>query len=227
MQKFVFGAKSELPSNTRLSNGYTLFDWVVRQNCFPAFWGRPISGNCCLSKEEIDFLRKRRCGILALFNDFTVSEIATNNGREAAGKAVSAAKRIGIKEGRDVAIFAEIKDGMNVNHNWMLSFAAELRKNGYLSGFLGNTDCSENFNFDSEYSHFVVAGGSAICGATRPQTDEHVYKWFPYAPSVISSDEIAFWQNGRKNFKDIQYETVYAKDETFMKNIFMQDEKEE
>ena len=51
----IFGADSSFPSNTRLTNGYTLFDWVMRKNCFPAFWGRNILGENSITEEEIEF----------------------------------------------------------------------------------------------------------------------------------------------------------------------------
>ena len=69
MQKFIFGVKSDIPANTKLTNGYTLFDWAVRKNEVPSFWTRNISGKNCLSKEEIRFLTSKKCKILLFFND--------------------------------------------------------------------------------------------------------------------------------------------------------------
>lgn len=226
MRKFIFGAKSDVPADTRLSNGYTLFDWAVRQNCFPAFWGRSVSGKDSVTKEEIDFLSARDCGLLMIFNDYSLAELAKNDGRSSAKRVIESVANLGIKGNGKHSVFVEIKEGTYINHNWMLSFAKGLEASGYSTGFIGNTDSSENFNFDSEYSHFIVAGGEAFCAATRPQTDEHVYKWIPFAPSAISQDEIILWQNGHKNFKDISYETVYAKDETVLSCIYKLNSKE-
>ena len=220
MQKFIFGARSEIPANKKLTNGYTLFDWAVRQNCFPAFWGRPISGEHAIKKEEIEFLAERDCGVLLVFDDLTLVGIAQKDGSADAERAISAAKALGAEGDGKTAIFAEIKENMNVNHNWMLSFAAGLKENGFVAGFIGNTDSSENFNFDSEFSHLVVAGGKALCFATRPETNEHVYGWTPYSPSALPVEEMAFWQNGKKNFNGLEYNTVYAKDETLLEHIF-------
>lgn len=220
MQKFIFGARSDVPANTKLTNGYTLFDWAVRQNCFPAFWGRPMSGEHSISKEEIKFLAERDCGVLLIFDDLTLVGVAKSDGTADAERAVAAAKKLGVCDDGKTAIFAEIKDNMYVNHNWMLSFASTLKANGFVAGFIGNTDSSENFNFDIEFSHFIVAGGNALCFATRPVTTEHVYKWTPYSPSALPVEKMAFWQNGKKEFNGLEYNTVYTKDEPLLEHIF-------
>jgi len=55
----IFGADSRMPANTRLTNGYTLYDWVMRMSCFPSFWGRSLIGEKAVTKEEIDFLHSK------------------------------------------------------------------------------------------------------------------------------------------------------------------------
>ena len=39
-------------------------------------------------------------------------------------------------------------------------------------------------------------------------------------PRYLPVEEMAFWQNGKKNFNGLEYNTVYAKDETLLEHIF-------
>ena len=43
--KTVFGVSSATPINKKLKNGYTMYDWVMRQKGFPAFCMRTLSGD--------------------------------------------------------------------------------------------------------------------------------------------------------------------------------------
>ena len=42
--KTVFGVNSATPINKKLKNGYTMYDWVMRQKGFPAFCMRTLCG---------------------------------------------------------------------------------------------------------------------------------------------------------------------------------------
>ncbi len=42
--KTVFGVSSVTPINKRLKNGYTMYEWVMRQKGFPAFCMRTLCG---------------------------------------------------------------------------------------------------------------------------------------------------------------------------------------
>ena len=57
----LFGVWSLAATNTKLKNGYYLFDWIMRQRCFPAFWGRPISGPDKITTDEMAFLKEKDC----------------------------------------------------------------------------------------------------------------------------------------------------------------------
>lgn len=72
----IFGVDSTLHSNTKLTNGYDLYSWVSRRNCFPAFWGRNISGNNCLTEGEVTFLHQKKCKVALIFNDLTESKVS-------------------------------------------------------------------------------------------------------------------------------------------------------
>ena len=39
----IFGVNSVTPLSKKLKNGHTVYDWVTRQKCFPAFCMRTLS----------------------------------------------------------------------------------------------------------------------------------------------------------------------------------------
>ena len=94
INQFIFGAKSKALANTRLTNGYTLFDWAMRQNCFPAFWGRSISGRNQITTEEFEFLSERDCKIAFIFDNLTEIQVSSNNGEDDAMRAVERLKEL-------------------------------------------------------------------------------------------------------------------------------------
>lgn len=133
-------------------------------------------------------------------------------------KAVEAAKALGVPQNENVAIFAEIKPEWSVNHNWMISFAQTMANNGYLPGFIGNTDSSQNFNFDRQCSHFVQATKDenrfgAVFMATEPKFEIMPEEWMPYCPSALEPEEMHLWACGKTVFGQMTADDVYAKDE--------------
>lgn len=207
--KFKFGVSSNTPSNTKLSNGYTLYDWVMRQRCFPAFWGRPISGNNAITKEEIAFLKDKGCKILLLFNDFTEAQISSNNGENDALQIVEKIHELGVPQWENIAVAVDIPSEWSVNHNWMLGFATVLNANGIVPAFIGNTDSSKNFNFDRQSSHYVQAFGSekpfeTIFGAKEPKVEGEPTTWTPFAPSALVPEDIKLWECGKMFYHDIE-----------------------
>ncbi|MBS5737117.1 MAG: hypothetical protein KHW62_03755, partial [Clostridiales bacterium] len=110
MSKFIFGVRSKTSANTKLSNGYTLYDWVMRKNCPPAFWARSISGEEIVTKDELEFLKNKNCKIALLFDELTENEVSSGNGKESAEKAIKAAQELGVPEDENIAIIAVIED---------------------------------------------------------------------------------------------------------------------
>ena len=157
--KKIFGVDSFLPSNTKLTNGYDLYSWVMRMNCFPEFWGRNISGENQLTQEEVSFLHEKNCKIALIFNDITEANVSKANGAAEAFRAIEAVRALGVPSNMSIAIFAYINPNWSISHNWMISFAHVLAENGFVPGFIGNTDSSLNFNFDRQYGHFINATG--------------------------------------------------------------------
>jgi hypothetical protein len=219
----IFGAESKEAATARLANGYDLFSWAMRRKNVPAFWGRSISGVNRLTFEEIEFLRGQNCKLALIFDELTEAGIARQNGSDDAMRAAEAARSLGVPENMGTALFAYIRGDWNVNHNWMISYAYTLIENGYIPGFIGNTDSSENFNFDRECSHYVqfmgdIGQNRTVYWATEPKSAGESDEWSPYCPSELSPEQIHLWSGSCIYYNDsaLQANTVYARDESVM-----------
>ena len=223
--KTIFGVSSATPINKKLKNGYTMYDWVMRQKSFPAFCLRTLCGEDQITANEIAFLKEKDCKIGLVIRNLTEAQVSAVNGSEDALKAVDAAKKLGVPQNQGIALFAEIKPEWSVNHNWMISFAQAVAANGYTPGFIGNTDSSKNFNFDRQCSHFVQATADvnyfgAIFMATEPKISSEPEKWEPYCPSALEPEDMSLWCCGTTTFDFVQVEDVYAKDEKVLENMW-------
>ena len=221
----IFGVSSATPITKKLKNGYTMYDWVKRQKCFPAFCMRTLSGENKITTEEIEFLKARDCKIGLVIRNLTEAKVSGINGTEDALKAVQAAKELGVPQNECIALFAEIKPEWSVNHNWMISFAQTVFANGYVPAFIGNTDSSKNFNFDRQCSHFVQATKDVNCFdaifmATEPKLDSAPEEWTPYCPSALEPEDISLWSCGTTTFDFTGVEDVYAKDNKVLENMW-------
>ncbi len=216
--KTIMGVSSAAPLNKKLKNGYTMHDWVMRQNGYPAFCLRCLTGEDAITQEEIDFLRQKDCKIGLVVRDLTEAQVSGNGDSGVAQMAVEAAKALGVPQNAGIALFVEIDPAWSVNHNWMLSFAHNLVMNGYLPGFIGNTDSAKNYNFDRQVSHYVQAtadtnGFGAVYGATEPKVDGVPESWEPYCPSALNPEDIGLWVCGTTTFDALTVNNVYACDE--------------
>lgn len=223
--KTIYGVNSTIPINKRLKNGYTMYDWVKRQKCFPDFCLRTICGEDKITVEEIKFLRSKDCKIGLVIRDLTEASVSSSNGTIDALKAVESAKKLGVPQNEGIALFAEIKPAWSVNHNWMIFFAKTVVANGYVPAFIGNTDSSKNFNFDRQCSHFVQATRAtdsygSIFMATEPKLDNMPTKWIPYCPSALEPDDVSLWSCGTTTFDFFTVEDVYAKSEKVLENMW-------
>lgn len=223
--KTIFGVSSVTPINKKLKNGYTMYDWVKRQKCFPAFCMRTLSGEGKITAEEIEFLKAKECKIGLVIRDLTEAKISGVNGTEEALNAVESAKELGVPANAGIALFAEIKPEWSVNHNWMISFAQTISANGYVPGFIGNTDSAKNFNFDRQCSHYVQATRGvdqfgAVYGATEPKCEGVPAAWEPYCPSALNAEDVQLWVCGTTTFDSLMVEDVYAKDENVLAKMW-------
>ncbi len=223
--KTIYGVKMETPINKKLKNGHTMYDWVTRKNCFPFFCMRTLAGNDKITVEEIEFLKSKRCKIGLVLNNLSEAEISAASGANSAIRAVSAAMKLGVPTNAGIALFAEIKPEWSVNHNWMLSFAQNVKAHGFVAGFIGNTDSSKNFNFDRQASHFANAARNvhffdAVFMATEPKLVTAPNKWIPYCPSAMDPMDMSFWACGITSFDEVKAENVYSRDENALANLW-------
>ena len=223
--KTIYGVKANTPITEKLKNGHTMYDWVVRKKCYPAFCMRTLAGENKITAEEIEFLKAKGCKIGLALNDLTEAEVSRTNAASAAERAVSSALELGIPANSGIALFAEIKPEWSVNHNWMISFAQVIFANGYVPGFIGNTDSSKNFNFDRQASHFADFTKAdnyldTVFMATEPKLDTIPEKWEPYCPSALDPEYMHLWSCGTTTFDFTGVEDVYAKDEKVLENMW-------
>ncbi|MBR4017586.1 MAG: hypothetical protein IKK11_07215, partial [Oscillospiraceae bacterium] len=67
--RLLFGVDSETQANDVLQNNISEFEWVVRNKIYPNFYGRYLTGENCLTREEINFLHSKGCKIAAIYQD--------------------------------------------------------------------------------------------------------------------------------------------------------------
>ena len=221
--KPVLGVDSRIPANERLTNGYQMYDWVMRMSGIPSFWGRAISGVGALSTEEADFLHGKDCKVALIYDDLTEEGVSTVDGTSDALRAIDAAKALCVPENEGIALFAEIKHDWSVNHNWMIGYTYALTGVGYIAGFIGNTDSSKNFNFGRQCSHYVqfMGADSAVYWATEPRPGDEPMGWHPYSPSALDPGQIHLWQNGGEIlFRGISVNVDYARDHTVLQYMW-------
>jgi len=218
----IYGIDSREAANTRLTNGYDLYGWVARRG-FPAYWGRALNGKDKLTPEEITFLHDKGCRIALIFDDLSEAGVSAMDGSKDGQRAAAAAKSLGAPAGRGIAVFAAIKDNWSVNNSWMVWFTRTLWNNGYMAGYMGNTDSSKNFNFGRECSHYASFMGEAgkngtAYWATEPRPGVEPSAWEPYCPSQLTPEEIDLWSNGEKiKYRDMVFNKSYARGEAVLR----------
>ena len=118
-ERLLFGVDSHTPSNDILQNNLTEFEWAVRNKVYPNFWGRNLTGENALTKEEIDFLHGMGCKIAAIYTDGEPKQ-TEEQGRILAKKIDVTAYELGIPE--NTAVFLEIGEE-NLTRDFMKGFA--------------------------------------------------------------------------------------------------------
>jgi len=197
----LYGVNSTKSAITKLLDGQDLFTVVMRQKGFPAFWGRSLSGVDRITKEEKEYLESKNCKVVLIFDELTEAQVSARNGVDDAMRAIKAAQELGVPANQNIALFADIKSDWSVNYNWMSSYAKTLADNGYVPGFIGNTDASTNFNFNRQTNQYVqsmaeIARGKTVYWATEPQAGGEPRKWSPYSPAALTPNHIGLWRTG-------------------------------
>ena len=203
--RLLFGVDSKIQANDLLQNNIEEFEWVVRNKIYPNFYGRYITGENCLTKDEIDFLHGKGCKIAAIYKEEGEKQ-SEEQGRILAKKIDIRAIELGIPEGS--AVFLEIGENEAVSRDFMRGFAKSIMAEGFSPGFKANTDA--RFAFDREFSMGMQTDKDVfkkcLIWAVSPTVQEyngittshliHPDNWRPYAPSGITRKEIAVWQYG-------------------------------
>lgn len=204
--RLMFGVDSKMNVQDLLQNNIDLFEWVLRNKIHPVFWGRNITGENALTKEEIKFLHEKGCKIAATYHTSNTKETERQGWLEA--KAITeCAQNLNIPIG--TTIFLEFSDSEHASRDYMKGFATGMLSNSYIPGFKANTDAA--FSFDREYSRGLQIDRdlftSCLIWAVTPSLKEyervttthlvHPDRWMPFAPSGIRRTDIAIWQYGK------------------------------
>ena len=201
-----FGVDSKTPANVILQNNLTAFDWVERNKIAPAFWGRYLTGENCLTGEEIAFIHSNGCKI-ALICCEEGERLTEEQGAALGNMVCLRAFELGAPE--DTAIFLEVPEDENTSAAFMKGYAKMLLFNGFIPGFKANTDSV--VSFDREFSSglqtdreifelcLVWAVAPTLPEYDRMTTTHLLYpdNWAPFAPSGITRKDIAIWQYGK------------------------------
>lgn len=201
-----FGVDSHVQAHDVLQNNITEFEWVSRNKLYPNFWGRNITGDNCLTKEEVDFLHRKGCRIAPVYVS-SAPKTTEEQGAAAAAEALTAVFKLGVRRG--TAIWLEITEAETATRDYMRGFAKTLLAEDYIPGYKANTDAA--YTFDREYSRGMQNDrevfAPCLIWATAPTLKEydgittshliHPDNWIPFAPSAITRDGIAVWQYGK------------------------------
>ena len=205
VNRLLFGVDSKIQANDLLQNNIEEFEWIVRNKIYPNFYGRYLTGENCLTKDEINFLHRKGCKIAAIYAD-DCEKRTEDQGTILAKKIDIRALELGIPEG--TAIFIEIGENEPISCDFMRGFAKALMIEGFTPGFKANTDAK--FAFDRKFSIGMQSDRDifkkCLIWAVSPTVKEyngittshliHPDNWMPYAPSGLRRAEIAIWQYG-------------------------------
>lgn len=204
--RVLFGVDSLFPANDSLQNNLTLYDWVCRNKLSPNFWGRNINGENALTTEEIQFIHKKGCTVVPVYLHSGAKD-TEGRGESVALAIKERADELGIFMGH--VVFLKIDGKEDATTDFLRGFADGMLEQGLIPGFMADTDSVATFN--REFSRGMHANpelfGKCLIWAMTPtapgfenMTDSHTINpdvWKPYAPSVISRNEIDAWQYGK------------------------------
>lgn len=204
--ELIFGVDSVIQANDLLQNNIQEFEWVKRNKAYPNFWGRNLTGENCLTQDEIMFLHRKGCKIAPTHSN-SEKKISEEQGKAQALRIIAVAIELGIPE--NTAIFLEIGDTEKVSTAYLKGYAKALIDEKYIPAFKANTDA--NFDFDREFSRglqnenkifkecLIWAVAPSIAEFERIATTHviHPENWTPYAPSGMTRNDIAIWQYGK------------------------------
>ena len=116
VNRLLFGVDSKIQANDLLQNNIEEIEWVVLNKIYPNFYGRYLTSENCLTKDEIKFLHRKGCKIAAIYAD-SGEKRTEEQGKILAKKIDIRALELGIPEG--TAIFLEIGENESVSRDFM------------------------------------------------------------------------------------------------------------
>ena len=205
VDRLLFGVDSKTQASDLLQNNIDQFEWVARNKTYPNFYGRYLTGENALTKQEILFLHLRACKIAAIYADDGDKQ-TEQQGALLAKKIDIRAMELGIPE--QSVIFLELGENEYVSRDFMKGYASALMAEGFTPGFKANTDAK--FMFDREFSRGMQTDKAVfekcLIWAVSPTLKDyngmttthliHPDNWAPFAPSALTRREIAIWQYG-------------------------------
>ena len=206
VSRLYFGVDSEIQSNDLLQNNINMFEWVIRNKVHPNFYGRNITGDNALTKDEMKFIHSKGTKIAVIYSDSHEKETETQ-GKETVAKIDKKLFELGIPE--QTAIFLDIEEGKIVTTDFMRGYAKALMEIGYTPAFKANTDAAHSF--DREFSRGMQSDkdvfSKCLIWSVAPTVKEydgmttthliHPDVWKPFAPSGITRERIAVWTYGK------------------------------
>lgn len=204
-----FGVNSTARADTVLQHNITLFEWVLRNQSHPYFWGRTISGENALTADEMNFIQTNGCKIIPIYSETDASNMTTHQqGATDANKVIVSASGLSINPG--TTLYMQIDPLSNVSSDYMLGYAKAIISSGYIPGFYANTDAL--YDFDHQFSRGYQANPDTFkqcqiwaMSPDKPElyqtTDAHTTLpdcWGPFCPSCLTKDQISIWQFGNK-----------------------------
>jgi hypothetical protein len=167
------------------TGGKTLYDHVVEKfkplrpgGKGPDFWGRYIGAANPLTPPEADFLLKKGCRILVIYNranfgkfkdPHTKAPVGTrSDGEGAAGDAIKIAAGLGMPRG--AFIFADIEWWMQPSKDWLVGWCSTMLRSQYggAGGFYCNTDSPRVSRFSEEFQKVFQGEINPKTGAIIP-----------------------------------------------------------
>lgn len=219
---FLFGAQSDCPVTQRLINGYNLFDWIMRKNCFPAFWGRNILGATPISEHEITFLHNNNCKIMPIINDLKEIWVGSDDpdeGTEDALRAVEAAIKLSIPHNCDITLFAHIHSTWEPTYGWLTGYAKTIADNGYVPGFIFGIN-NPIFYPDSNFIKKVKKQRCHIVSCTdSPPIQGELASWCDNTEKS-NPENILLLRTGTTKLGNVEAHHIYAKNSSVLNHMW-------
>ena len=204
-----FGVNSTAKSDMILQNNLTLFEWVVRNQSHPYFWGRNLIGDNALTKSEVDFLNNNGCKVIPIYNKIRKGNKTTQEeGVLDANNTINIISELGVASGE--TLYLQIEPSVNLTAEYILGYAKAIVDNGYTPGFFANTDSL--YDFDHQFCRCYQSNSElfGLCkiwamSPTKPEfygtSNAHTTLpdyWEPHCPSCITKEDISIWQYGER-----------------------------